>query len=163
MQHGNFIGEDKIDQADTLLTQVSTLIQKARDAGTQIIYIRHSGDPGGPDEYGTEGWKIHPSISPEIDDLVIDKTTPDSFHETNLKDALDSRDIKRLVISGLQTEYCVDTTCRSAFTRGYEVVLVKDAHGTWDSVLPAVQIIEHHNEVLGGWFAKLDTVENIVF
>ncbi|MFW9962229.1 MAG: cysteine hydrolase family protein [Candidatus Sifarchaeia archaeon] len=163
MQLGNFIGDDPIVDADSLLNQVSKLIEKARDAGTQIIYIQNSGDSGSPDEYGTSGWNIHPDIAPEKHDLVIEKKTPDSFHETKLKDELDSRKIKRLVITGLQTEYCIDTTCRSAFSKGHEVVLVKDAHGTWNSVLTATQIINHHNELLGSWFAKLSTVEDLLF
>jgi len=75
---------------------------------------------------------------------------------------LDIRGIKKLVITGLQTEYCVDTTCRRAYSLGYDVVLVKDAHSTWDSGdLSAQQIIDHHNNVLGGWFVTLKNEEDV--
>jgi len=64
----------------------------------------------------------------------------------------------------LQTEYCIDTTCPRAFTLGYEVTLVKDAHSTWDSsLLKANRIIEHHNNVLGGWFVTLKSEREIEF
>ena len=70
--------------------------------------------------------------------------------------------VKNLIITGMQTEYCVDTTCRRAYSLGYRVTLVKDAHSTWGTdLLTAPQIIAHHNEVLGGWFAKLKEADEI--
>ena len=88
-----------------------------------------------------------------IPPLFQKKETPDAFHKTTLHQKLKSKGIEKLVITGLQTEYCIDTTCRRAYSLGYDVVLVKDAHSTWDSSnLTAEQIIGHHNRVLGGWF-----------
>ncbi len=152
MQVGNFIGSDPIYAGDNLLTKISSLIGKARSAKVPIIYIQNCGGSGDPDEPGTPGWEIHPSIAPVKEDVVIQKKTPDSFNNTNLKSELDAQGAKKLIIAGLQTEYCVDTTCRRAFSLGYEVNLVKNAHSTWDSsVLTASQIIAHHNDVLGAF------------
>ncbi|MFQ5836450.1 MAG: isochorismatase family protein [Candidatus Bathyarchaeia archaeon] len=107
---------------------------------------------------------VHPSIAPAEGDVMVQKQTPDAFHETNLHSELESKGIKKLVIAGLQTEYCIDTTCRRAFSLGYVVTLVKDAHSTWDSShFTAQQIIEHHNSVLGGWFATLKNEREIEF
>ena len=64
---------------------------------------------------------------------MIQKWTPDSFHETSLHDELKNKGIQNLILTGNQTEMCVDTTCRRAFSLGYDVTVVKDAHGTWDS------------------------------
>jgi len=164
MQVGNFSEPNPIFKADELLAKVKSLVAKARSAKIPIVYIQNNGRKGDPDEYGTQGWKIHPSIATIEGNLVIQKRTPDAFHETNLHRELESRGIKRLVFAGLQTEYCVDTTCRRAFSLGYEVILVKDAHSTWDSSsLTAQQIIEHHNSVLGGWFATLKNEIEIEF
>lgn len=75
-----------------------------------------------------------------------------------------SQRVKRLVVCGLQTEYCVDTTVRRAFSLGYEVTLAANAHSTWHGeVLPAAQIIAHHNSVLDGWFGKVANVEEITY
>ena len=59
---------------------------------------------------------------------MVQKQTPDAFHETNLHSELESRGIRKLVIAGLQTEYCIDTTCRRASSLGYDIILVENAH-----------------------------------
>ncbi|MFQ5758223.1 MAG: cysteine hydrolase family protein [Candidatus Bathyarchaeia archaeon] len=164
MQVGNFSGPDPIYRGNELLERVKSLIIKARSAQTPILYVQNNGGSGDPDEYGTPGWEIHPSVAPVEENVVVQKQTPDAFHETNLHHELGSRGIKKLVIAGLQTEYCIDTTCRRAFSLGYDVILVKDAHSTWDSMrFTAQQIIEHHNQVLGGWFATLKKEREIEF
>ncbi len=164
MQVGNFSGANPVYRGNELLTKVTRLITKGRSARIPIIYVQNNGGSGDPDEYGTSGWEIHPSIAPVEEDIVVQKKTPDAFHETSLHRELKSRGIKRLIIAGLQTEYCVDTTCRRAFTLGYDVILVSDAHSTWNSpLLTAQQIIDHHNQVLGGWFATSKTEREIDF
>jgi hypothetical protein len=96
--------------------------------------------------------------------VVVQKLHPDAFRDTSLPQELASRGIQHLIISGIQTEYCIDATCRRAYSLGYEVVLVKDAHSTWDTDhLTARQIIDHHNNVLGGWFAELREASEIEF
>jgi len=164
MQVGNFSEPDPIYKGDELLVKVKSLIVKARSAQIPIIYVQNNGGNGDPDEYGTPGWEIHPSIAPSRGDLVVQKQNPDAFHETNLQSELEIRGIISLVIAGLQTEYCVDTTCRCAFTLDYNIILVKDAHSTWDShSFTAQQIIDHHNQVLGGWFVTLKNEGEIEF
>ena len=164
MQVGNFSEPDPVYKGNELLAKVKSLIARARSAQISIIYVQNNGGSGEPDAYGTLGWEIHPSIAPIEGDVVVQKQTPDAFHETNLHSELESREIKKLVIAGLQTEYCIDTTCRRAFSLGYDVILVKDAHSTWDSSqFTAQQIIEHHNRVLGGWFATLKNESEIKF
>jgi nicotinamidase-related amidase len=75
----------------------------------------------------------------------------------------ESRGIGRLVLAGMQTEYCVDTTCRRASGLGYDVALASDAHGTWGAGhLPAAEVVSHHNEVLGG-FAEVVPAAEIPF
>ena len=164
MQIGNFSEPEPIYKGDELLAKVKSLITKGRSAQMPIVYVQNNGASGDPDEYGTPGWKIHPAIAPDEGDVVVRKETPDAFHETNLYGELESMGIKKLIIAGLQTEYCIDTTCRRAFSLGYDFILVKDAHSTWGSQLfTAEQIIKHHNDVLGGWFATLKNTREIKF
>ncbi|MFX0106653.1 MAG: cysteine hydrolase family protein [Candidatus Hodarchaeota archaeon] len=164
MQLGNFLGDNPIKNGGELLNRVGFLIAKARAANVPILYIMNCGSEGDPDEPGTKGWEVHPKVAPPEINHIVEKTTPDAFHETNLKQELDEMNVTRLIVAGLQTEYCIDTTCRRGSLLGYDVVLVSDAHSTWDSELfSAEDIITHHNSVLAGWFVSLSRTDEINF
>lgn len=164
MQVCNFEGSTPVYGGSDLLGKISSLITRARAAGVPVVYVQHCGPDGAIDQPDTPGWEIHPSVAPLKGDLVVEKRHPDAFQDTNLQRELESRGIQRLIITGIQTEYCIDTTCRRAYSLGYEVTLVKDAHSTWDTDrLTAPQIVAHHNEVLGGWFAQLKEASEIDF
>lgn len=134
-----------------VLEKINKLLSKARASNMPIIYIQHDGEKGHPLEVGTAGWQIHPAIKPHEEDRIIRKRAADSFFETTLQHELEARGIKRLIVAGCMTEYCVDTTSRRAVSIGYDVSLVSDAHTTIDNkLLTAAQIIAHHNALLDG-------------
>jgi nicotinamidase-related amidase len=164
VQMGNFDQSAPVFGSRDLLSKISALIAQARAAGVLVAYIQHCGPKGAIDQPGTPGWRIHPTVSPLEGDLVVQKRHPDAFQVTSLQSELERRGITTLVVAGIQTEYCIDATCRRAYSLGYKVTLVEDAHSTWDSDhLTASQIIEHHNAVLGGWFAELKALDEIAF
>jgi nicotinamidase-related amidase len=139
---------------DEVLDNINLLLDRARTSGTPVIYIQHNEPKGGELEPGMPKWPIHPAIAPHDGEPVIQKESPDSFHETPLQAELEARGIKRLVITGGQTQICVDTTVRRAVAQGYNVLLASDAHTTDDSeTLPAEKIIAFYNETLNGFWA----------
>ncbi len=147
-------------QCDQLLSTVSQMVEKARRRRVPVFFVQHCD----PDEPGTAGHPIHPILASAQDELVVQKQTPDAFQNTELHDELQKRKIERLTICGIQTEYCVDTTTRRAYGLGYRVRLVADGHSTWDGEpFSASQKIDHHNEVLGGWFAEAVKAEAVEF
>ncbi len=163
VQNGMFQEGNAVYNSGTFLHKIKNLLLKARAANTPVFYIQHNAPKGKPLEHGKEGWRIHPEITPKSDDIIIQKTTPDSFFNTNLNDELKRQGINHLIIAGIQTEACVDTTCRQAFSMGYKVTLASDIHSTWDSEeLTAQQIINHHNAVLR-WFADVCPGDEIIF
>ena len=82
-------------------------------------------------------------------DLRIRKTTADSFLRTQLHATLQAHAITDLIICGMHTEFCVDTTTRRALALGYPVILVADAHTSeGNEYLTARQVIQHHNATL---------------
>lgn len=110
----------------------------------------------------TPGWEIHDAIKPRDKDIILQKNTPDCFNETDLKGYLDKLNIDHLILTGIQTEACVDTTCRRAFSLHYDVTLITDAHSTFDKEeISAPQIINHHNEVLR-WFSNTETLDEVI-
>ncbi|WP_195575534.1 cysteine hydrolase family protein [Paenibacillus sp. 1001270B_150601_E10] len=163
VQNGMFVESDPVFEGDALLHKLQTLIKKARLKRIPIFYIQHNEEEGYPLEQGSEGWLIHPAVEPQEQDILVQKFTPDAFHETSLKQELDRQQIDELVLAGIQTDLCVDTTCRRAASLGYKVTLVKDAHSTWPSgELTAEQIIRHHNQVLK-WFSIVKSIEEVYF
>ncbi|WP_409300674.1 cysteine hydrolase family protein [Peribacillus sp. SCS-155] len=160
VQNAMFDHENPIYEAEQLLINLQELINNARASNIPVFYVQHNDE-----EFETETpeWEIHSSISPQDGDVIIQKYTPDSFHETDLDEQLKAEQIGQIIIAGNQTEYCIDTTTRRAYSLGYVVTLVEDGHRTWDSTtLSARQIINHHNEVLGNTFAKLKKTKDIL-
>jgi nicotinamidase-related amidase len=164
VQMFGFGDDSPVYVGESFLANICDLIARAQAAGVPVVYVQHCGAVGEIGEPGTPAWEIHPAIAPAEGEPVVQKRHPDAFQETALQAELASRGIKRLVIAGMQTEYCVDTTCRRAYSLGYDVTLVSDAHSTWDTEhLTAPQIIAHHNATLGGWFVTLKAADDIIF
>jgi aminoglycoside 6'-N-acetyltransferase len=151
-------------RAEEFLAKFSELISRARKSSVPVVYVQHDGAEGTPFEPGTLGWAIPDTISPREDELIVHKPTPDAFYRTTLEAELKTRGIRRLIIAGVQSDWCVDTTVRRAYSLEYDVTVVEDAHTTYDTeVLKAPQIIAHHNSIFGGRFAKLVKVADMDF
>jgi len=161
VQMGMFDEDEPVHNGEQLLRILSDLINKARRANVPVVYIQHNDSQF---VEGSPSWPIHPSIAPLTGEVVVQKRTPDSFHETSLVDELEKKGIRKLVIGGIQTEYCVDTTSRRAFSLGYDVTLVENGHSTWDNkYITAEQVIAHHNNTLDGWAVTLKPADDIRF
>ena len=164
VQNGLFnIKDFPIFQEEQLIKNIQILLDKAQKAKVPIFYIQHNDPKGKRLENGTENWKIRSEITPRLEDTIIQKYNSDSFLDTILDEELLKREITRLVVAGLATPMCIDTTVRSAVSHGYNVILIQDAHSTLDSeVLKASQIVAHHNDVLQ-WFSELKKAREFEF
>ena len=136
-------------EGEQLVARLKTLIANARTAGTPVVYMQHENEAYPPMRAGADTWQVYPPIAPEPGDIVLRKRASDSFYQTELDAELRARDIAHLVVTGMQTEYCVDTTVRAASSHGYDVTLVADGHTTSaNESLTAAQTIAYHNTVL---------------
>jgi nicotinamidase-related amidase len=163
VQVGMFIDDFPVHNGTQLLENIKQLISKARVTNTPIFFIQHNEPAGQQLEYGSKDWGIHPELAPSEVDIKIHKTTPDSFYKTALEEELKKHSINRLVLTGIQTDLCVDTTTRRAFSMNYELTLVSDAHSTFDAgELSAQQIINHHNQVLS-FFSNTKKTNEVEF
>jgi nicotinamidase-related amidase len=132
-----------------VVARIKELIAAARASDTPVVFVQHDGGEDSPVKLGSPGWHIHPEIAPAEGETVIRKQASDSFLDTTLREELEAIGARRIFVVGCNTQYCVDTTCRSAISHGFDVTLVGDAHTTTDNgVLSAAQIIEHHNLTL---------------
>ena len=131
-----------------VIERINHVSRLAREAGAPVVIIQHE-EKSGPMAHGSDGWKLDPDLIAMPTDVYVRKEATDSFHNTDLQAVLEARGIRSLVICGLQSEFCVDTTTRRALALGYPVTLVADGHSTMDnSVLTASQISAHHTETL---------------
>ena len=112
---------------------------------------------------GARGREPHPRVAAAAGDVVIDKREPDMFVGTRLAELLAERGVDEVVICGFSTEGCIDSTVRSAWAKGFRVVLASGAHTTTaNAVLSADQIVKHHDLVLAR-FARVVPASEIAF
>jgi nicotinamidase-related amidase len=161
VQAAMFAEEEKPYRGQEVLENIRLLLNKARETYMPVIFVQHNNDSDFKKD--TALWQVCPEIAPFEGEARVDKTTRDSFYQTELDNILRRHHIKTLIFCGMQTEYCVDTTCRRAYTLGYDAFLASDAHTTYSSeVLPAAQIIAHHNFVLPTRFLQVKTTTELL-
>lgn len=149
---------------EATVARIADLLKRAREKGVPVFFVQHAGDKGDPLEQGTPGFPFRPELAPRDGESVAVKRHCSAFQNTDFDQTLKRADIDHLVVCGMQTEFCIDTTVRSAYERGYKVTLISDGHTTFDTkALPAAQIIAHHNGILGGSFATLASTSGITF
>ncbi len=150
VQRGLFDAEPRPFEADAVVARINALADKARAAGAPVIFIQHERE-GSLLAFESEGWALERGLVVQAGDLVVRKTTPDSFLRTELMASLQGLGVDHLVICGYASEFCVDTTTRRAAALGFSVSLAADAHTTHDKAhASAAQIRAHHNATLPG-------------
>jgi nicotinamidase-related amidase len=154
MQQGPFGDTPPWHDAVGLIGRLNRLADAVRTRGGTVVFIQHAGPPGNPYHAGTPGWRFLSDLDVQPADTVIRKESCDSFLNTALAAFLGARAIDRLIITGWATDYCVDTTVRSALARGYPTIAPSDGHTTSDRPhLPATKIIQHHNAIWADFLA----------
>lgn len=148
MQQGAFDPAWPGHDVPGLVARLNILIAEMRAAGAPVVFIQHDGPPGEPLHPSAPGWRFIPELDVRDTDKVIRKTSCDSFLGTGLAALLEEKGIHALVVTGGATEFCVDTTVRSALGRGYRTLVPRDGHTTFDRPsLTALQVIAHHNAI----------------
>lgn len=149
VQIGLFCAKPPPFDAAGTIARINETTAKARAAGVPVIFLQHDSDPvEGCCVPFTAGWQLHPDLCVQPRELTLRKQTCDAFHGTALESELRSRGIDTVVLTGYATEFCIDSTLRVAVSKGFQVVVVADAHTTSDSPFLSAQTIrEHHNWV----------------
>ena len=150
MQVGLLDGAPKYDLAG-VVRRINALASMVRAGGGAVVWIRHCGNADDGFAPQTPGWSFLPDLEHRTGDVVVDKTLNDAFAGTPLHDTLRRLAPDRILIAGWATDFCVDTTIRSAVSHDYDVVVVSDGHTLSDRPhLAAPDIIRHHNWVWAG-------------
>lgn len=115
---------------DHVVANIATLVDRARTAGTDVVWVQHHDADNLPRD--SEGWQYVPELVQGDDEPVVHKSYGDSFEDTDLEQVLAARGVGRIVVAGAQTDECIRSTLHGAITRGYDAMLVGDAHTTED-------------------------------
>ncbi len=129
-----------VEIAEPILEKVTSLIRGCRENGIKVLFTRHGHKSkidgsmmskwwGDLIKYGSEEWEIIDGIEVPPED-IIDKSRYSAFHRTDLDLRLQNAGVKDIIISGVLTNCCVETTARSAFDHDYGVFVVGDACAT---------------------------------
>ncbi len=142
--------------------QAGILLEAFRRKGRPVIYMQHVAARAGatfflPDTVGAE---IHESVCPGPDEPVFRKHFPNSFRETALLEHFRGAGISRLVIAGMMTHMCIDTTTRAAADLGFVCSLAHDACAARALSFNGVQVSAESVQAaylaaLNGLFAKV--------
>jgi nicotinamidase-related amidase len=154
LQQGSFTDATPRHDAAGLVKRLNSLAGVARSKGGAVVFIQHDGPPGDPHHPDLPGWKLLPDLNVRPADTIVRKSSCDAFLNTGLEAFLRSNAIERLILTGCATDYCVDTTVRSALARGYSTIVPMDGHTTSNRPhLTAEKIIEHHNAIWADFIA----------
>ena len=148
--------------------QAGKLLQAFRQKELSVIHIQHISTRPGATFFlpNTAGVEIHKSVSPSTGEAVFQKHYPNSFRETRLLEHLRGHQISQLVIAGMMTHMCIDTTVRAATDLGFPCILAHDACATRDlsfngPTVPAQSVQMAFLAALNGLFATVLSVEEI--
>ena len=133
-------------ERDAVVANINRLVDRARADEVPVVWVQQT------DENfveGSDAWSVVPELAPGEEDARIQKAYGDSFEETELEDVLEGLGVGRLVVAGAQTDACIRATLHGALVRGYDTILVSDAHTTEDltseGAPPPEQVIKHTN------------------
>ena len=131
---------------DGVVARIGELVRKARGQTVPVIWVQHNSDDL---PRGSDGWRIVPELDPAESEPLIEKRFGDAFEDTGLESVLADLGVGRLVVAGAQTDACIRATLHGAFVRGYDAILVGDAHTTEDlsawGAPPPDKVIAHTN------------------
>jgi nicotinamidase-related amidase len=159
VQMGLFQKNTPVYQADQLLDNILTLVDKAHSACAPVFYIQHCDQRDLA--RGSQGWQLHSRLQPLESDLYLTKEKSNSFEGTDLAERLKSWGIHKVVVTGLVTHGCVKNGCLGAKEHGYQVTLVKDAHSNFSP--KAAQVIAEWNEKLASAGVEVKSAAEISF
>ncbi len=155
------VGEHPYNEAK-VIQNIQRLIACCRKKGIEVVYIRHDDGPGSVLERNADGWQIYHEIAPR-GERVFDKEYNSAFRYTGLKEYLDGRNVKSLILVGMQTEYCIDAACKTAFEYGYSIIIPEQTNTTFDNeYMDAKTLYEFfHYQIWNKRFAEVLPMEKV--
>lgn len=129
-----------------VIENIKALLNICRNRDIPVIYIQHDGGHSDELEHGSIGWTIYKDIAPLAGEKVFEKKFNSAFRQTQLNSYLDELAIKNIILCGMQTEYCLDVTCKVAFEFGYDVTIPHATTTTFDNDFASGKALSEYYE-----------------
>ncbi|MGO8686707.1 MAG: cysteine hydrolase family protein [Candidatus Dormibacteria bacterium] len=123
-----------------VLARINDLVGRARRAGAPVVFVQHEDAEDPEMTAGSPGWQLAAALERAGSDPVVAKQYRDSFAGTRLEAVLRESGTRRLIVTGAQSDFCVQTSALSALQHGYDLTLVSDAHTTSPARLPGGEL-----------------------
>lgn len=158
------ITNEALSHFDLFRLNVKNLIDAARSHGIEVIYIRHDDGKGKALTKGTEGYEIYEEFRPLPEEKVYDKTINSVFRDTGLTEYLKETGEEDVIITGLQTDYCIDASVKCAFEHGFHVFVPAFANTTTDNAyMSGEKSYRYYNEFMWrGRYAECIAVDDMI-
>ena len=147
---------------DDVIANINALVDKARSEEVTVVWVQHADDEL---VEHSDGWYYVPELQRRESEPLVHKQYGDSFEDTSLESELAKRGVGRVIVTGAQTDACIRATLHGAFVRGYDTVLVSDAHTTEDLSnygLPTADKVIAHTNMYWGWQAGPGRTADVV-
>ncbi len=148
---------------DTFTERTARLVDAARKNHVEVVFFQHDAGPGSGLSAGDEAFGIIDRIAPAEGEKVFVKTINSCFGNKEFREYMEQQSDKRLMIIGLQTNYCVDCTVKSAFERGFEVIIPEGTNSTFDNdYMTGETAVRYYNEDVWEELADSVTIEEAI-
>ena len=158
------ITDSRLYAYDSFIENTSCLIETARKNKVEVIYVQHDDGPGSGFSIGDKDFEIADQVSPRGDEKVFVKTINSCFGNSGFSDYLKQVGEKELMVIGLQTNFCIDATVKSAFEKGYKVIVPEGTNSTFDTdYMDAETTYKYYNRMMWpGRFAECVSMEKAI-
>lgn len=161
MQKG--IVDDELYAFDSFMEKTVRLVDFARKNGVEVIFVQHDAGENSGLSVGDEAFEIIDELSPEPGEQVFVKKINSCFGNKDFREYMEKQEDRRLMIIGLQTNYCIDCTVKSAFERGFEVMIPEGTNTTFDNdYMTGETCVRYYNEDVWEELVDIVSVEEAI-
>ena len=152
--------DEELYDAEAFMDRNIRLIDAARKNNVEVIFVQHDAGEGSGFSAGDEDFEIDPRVAPKEGEKVFVKTINSCFGNKEFKAYMEQQEDKRLMVIGLQTNYCIDATVKSAFERGFDVIVPEGTNSTFDNdYMTGETTVAYYNEDVWDGVAELPTFD----
>ena len=143
------ITDERLYDFDVFIKNVKNIIDSARKTDVEVVYVQHDDGPGTGFSIGDIDFEIADQVAPMPGEKIFVKEINSFFGNKELAEYLEKDADKELMIVGLQTNFCIDASVKSAFERGYKVIIPEGTNSTFDNdYMDGATTYKYYNEMM---------------